>query len=221
MPTGTDALAMSDPLVRAVLLLGVAVALPVIARAALRTAASAGGSLGRRAASVTRALRPGIVRRVTATVLGLGVPLAAALAEAPSATASAAARPQGDLLRRPVVPDPGAPGQASAQTAPTRPSSTRAAAPAVVVRPGDTLWDIARRHLPPSASSVDVAHAWPRWYAANRAVIGPDPALLRPGTRLRVPDRRSTGTSASSHHRPPAARTDLGAVARSLDPDRR
>ena len=101
------------------------------------------------------------------------------------------------------------------------PTKQQPAQVVVVVRPGDTLWDIARRHLPASATSSDVARAWPRWYAANRAVIGPDPALLRPGTRLRSPDRRPAGTPASTHDRPSATRTEPGAVARSLDPDRR
>lgn len=58
----------------------------------------------------------------------------------------------------------------------------------VVVRRGDTLWDIAARRLGPRASPAEVAAAWPRWYAANRALIGPDPALIRPGQRLRAPD---------------------------------
>ncbi|HSR22457.1 MAG TPA: LysM domain-containing protein [Candidatus Eisenbacteria bacterium] len=58
----------------------------------------------------------------------------------------------------------------------------------VVVRRGDTLWDIAARHLGPRASAAEVAAAWPRWYAANRALVGPDPALIRPGQRLRPPD---------------------------------
>jgi resuscitation-promoting factor RpfA len=56
-----------------------------------------------------------------------------------------------------------------------------------VVRRGDTLWDVAARHLGPSASAADVARDWPRWYAANRAVIGADPSVIRPGELLRPP----------------------------------
>jgi nucleoid-associated protein YgaU len=65
----------------------------------------------------------------------------------------------------------------------------RAAAPEdeVVVHRGDSLWSIAARRLGPGASDAEVAAAWPRWYAANRAVIGPDPDLVLPGQRLRVP----------------------------------
>ncbi len=57
----------------------------------------------------------------------------------------------------------------------------------VVVRRGDTLWDIAARHLGPGASPAAVSAEWPRWYAANRHVIGPDADLLHPGQRLRPP----------------------------------
>lgn len=58
---------------------------------------------------------------------------------------------------------------------------------AYVVRRGDTLWDIAARHLGPHASAADIARAWPRWYAANRTAIGPNPALIHPGLVLSVP----------------------------------
>lgn len=57
----------------------------------------------------------------------------------------------------------------------------------VVVRRGDTLWDLAARTLPPTATDAEIAAEWPRWYAANAATIGADPDLLLPGQRLRVP----------------------------------
>jgi hypothetical protein len=56
-----------------------------------------------------------------------------------------------------------------------------------VVHRGDTLWDIAARHLGPRATAVDISRAWPAWYNANRAVIGPDPSLIRPGELLSPP----------------------------------
>ena len=56
-----------------------------------------------------------------------------------------------------------------------------------VVRRGDTLWDVAARHLGPTASPADIAHEWPRWYAANRAAIGTNPQLILPGTVLHAP----------------------------------
>jgi hypothetical protein len=61
----------------------------------------------------------------------------------------------------------------------------------VVVRRGDTLWAIAARHLGAGASAAQVAREWPRWYAANRTVIGPDPDRLAPGQRLEPPRGRS------------------------------
>ena len=59
------------------------------------------------------------------------------------------------------------------------------------VRAGDTLWSIAAAHLPEGATDQEIARAWPRWWRANRAVIGPDPALIRPGQHLVEPGHRS------------------------------
>jgi resuscitation-promoting factor RpfA len=56
-----------------------------------------------------------------------------------------------------------------------------------VVLRGDTLWDIAARHLGPGATAVDISRAWPAWYDANRAVIGPDPGVISPGQLLVPP----------------------------------
>lgn len=79
--------------------------------------------------------------------------------------------------------------------APTVPTSLGPLGPAAgspdaeryIVRAGDCLWDIAARHLGPSASAQQVAAAWPLWYAANRAVIGADPDALEPGQALVIP----------------------------------
>ncbi len=60
----------------------------------------------------------------------------------------------------------------------------------VVVRRGDTLWDIAARHLGPEATAAQIAQDWPRWYAANRSLIGDDPDLILPGQRLVPPTYR-------------------------------
>jgi nucleoid-associated protein YgaU len=56
----------------------------------------------------------------------------------------------------------------------------------VEVRPGDTLWALAQRTLPPGATDAAVARRWPEIHALNRAVIGPDPDLIQPGQRLRL-----------------------------------
>jgi LysM domain len=50
-----------------------------------------------------------------------------------------------------------------------------------VVQPGDSLSGI--------AAALGVTGGWPAVYAANRAVIGPDPGLVRAGTVLTIPSR--------------------------------
>ena len=59
--------------------------------------------------------------------------------------------------------------------------ATAPPAPQYVVQPGDTLSGIAAR--------LAVRGGWPALYAANRQVIGRDPALIRPGTVLVLPGR--------------------------------
>ncbi|MEV6286035.1 LysM domain-containing protein [Kribbella sp. NPDC051770] len=56
----------------------------------------------------------------------------------------------------------------------------------VVVR-GESLWSIAAAELGAGASDEAIAARWPEWYAANRAVIGADPDVLRPGQVLQTP----------------------------------
>lgn len=57
----------------------------------------------------------------------------------------------------------------------------------VLVRHGDTLWALAAARLPDDARPGDVDRAWRTLYATNRSRVGPDPDLIRPGTRLRIP----------------------------------
>jgi len=59
------------------------------------------------------------------------------------------------------------------------------------VRPGDTLWGIAAVHLPSALRSpAAIDRYWRQLYGANQAVLGPDPDLIHPGTRLLVPPYR-------------------------------
>jgi LysM domain len=61
-------------------------------------------------------------------------------------------------------------------------------APGYTVKEGDTLWDIAASHLAPAERSASNVHRhWQRIYRANRPVIGDDPDLILPGTRLAIP----------------------------------
>jgi nucleoid-associated protein YgaU len=62
---------------------------------------------------------------------------------------------------------------------------------AYIVKPGDTLWDIAAAQLRPTDRSMaDVHHYWQQVYRANRSVIGADPDLIHPRTRLDMPPYR-------------------------------
>ncbi|WP_256792672.1 LysM peptidoglycan-binding domain-containing protein [Terrabacter sp. Ter38] len=80
----------------------------------------------------------------------------------------------------------------------------------VTVRRGDSLWTIAARHLGPGASDAQISREWPRWYAANRDVVGEDPDLIMPGVQLRPPssapaapdthDARASAPRPSSTH---------------------
>ena len=62
------------------------------------------------------------------------------------------------------------------------------------MRPGDSLWSLTARQLGPGATSTQIAAAWPRLYAANRAAIGNNPDLIHPGQRLvpPAPDERTS-----------------------------
>src|SRR6185312_12219508 len=74
------------------------------------------------------------------------------------------------------------PASAAAPAAATEVTAARPAArPAATwtVRPGDTLAAV--------AAALGVPGGWPALYAANRAAVGPDPGLIRPGTVLAVP----------------------------------
>jgi hypothetical protein len=133
---------------------------------------------------------PGSLRRVAERVLGVALTGVAAgvLTAAPALADGPFDRPAPPARAAPSRAAPAAPGR-PAPAAPAHPvpegpparAATRtgrparaAPTPARVVTPGDTLWGIA---------GAD----WPRWYAANRATIGADPDLIRPGQRLVPP----------------------------------
>ena len=59
--------------------------------------------------------------------------------------------------------------------------------PVVTVQPGDSLWAIARRSLPDGSTDAQIARSCAAWFATNRAVIGVNPDLIRPGQRLHPP----------------------------------
>jgi hypothetical protein len=112
--------------------------------------------------------------------LGMAVAPAGSSASWPAATHDRdrpeVARPDDTRPTLTGLPMPALP--AAGITTPDRP---------VVVVPGDCLWRIAADRLPAPATDVGVAAAVDRWYTRNRAVIGPDPDLILPGTRLEQP----------------------------------
>ena len=171
-----------------------------------------GGGLDRLAAAIA----PAVVRRLAALLLGAGLVGAPTLLAVPAqadvvaaTVAGAGWEPAGRAGPPPVVAGASSPAATVKATGwtPDRPAAEpkrqtgtgavalvtgaprpeRAAAETVVVRRGDTLWDLAARHLGPDATAADVAAEWPRWHAANRSTIGPDPGLITPGQQLHPP----------------------------------
>lgn len=143
------------------------------------------GLFGALARPLAARVAPAVVRRAVELAIGAGVVTTIALAQAPLAAATTSS----------VALSLDRPGAAPAATAAPavdldRPMASIPAASApntVVVTAGDTLWSIAARRLGPHATAAEIAAAWPRWHAANRAVIGPDPSVLRPGQHLVAP----------------------------------
>jgi hypothetical protein len=71
-----------------------------------------------------------------------------------------------------------------------------------VVRPGDMLWRLAEDRLPGSAPAQAVATLVERLHRRNRAVIGPDPDLIRPGEHLVVPSLHRCETTRHPEENP-------------------
>ena len=117
----------------------------------------------------------------TAVVGGVGGPASISVVPATSASGDSL-----DPRWKPSAPvvDPGPLTAHPVRSARQQPAS---AAPVTVVA-GDSLWSIAARGLGSTpASDVDVALEWPRWYQANKAVVGENPDVLLPGQVLRPP----------------------------------
>lgn len=157
------------------------------------------GAAGRAADLVTRRLLPGAVRRMLAGSAGLSILVAPVAAGA--APHAADLRPPGPVAA--TLPSPSwpvdAPGAAPIPT-PQWPATPAADQPArlhrsaqheVRVRAGDSLWAIAARRLGSHATPASIAGEWPRWYSANRDVIGPRPDIIQPGQILHAPQDQS------------------------------
>jgi nucleoid-associated protein YgaU len=211
--------ATAEPTARLNVLLGLAACAAawgvltwLAATSVLAVAAAAAGEASPLRPMAAR-LAPAVVRRAAVLALGAGLagatvcpgalPAAADRATGTPVTAPPAAgvggpgrpaldRPADDL--RGWTPDRPAPatrtrGDDGVHLVTTAPRAGTSVSDEVVVRRGDSLWDIAARHLGPGATAAEVAAEWPRWYAANRGAVGADPDLIRPGQRLSPPRR--------------------------------
>lgn len=181
---------------------------------AITAATALPGWLGQAATAIQAVLVPIGVSRLMAGVLGVSLafgPVTATTAAPAGSTATALAdRDSGDQSGvspnqlRGSVSSPGVSAVVPKMNTPAGPH--RAAPPprgagrpdTVVVRPGDTLWGIAAAHLGKRPRVAAIAAEWPRWWAANRVVIGPDPDLIRPGQRLRTPSAADLGAGRTS-----------------------
>ena len=131
---------------------------------------------------------PALAYRVGTVTAGTGAPTGVPALDRPAADRQPPpCLPPGWTPDRPAAPPRRAAPTSALSLVTTTPHRARAVSEEVVVRRGDTLWDIAARHLGPDASAADIAAEWPRWYVANRSLVGPDPGLIRPGQRLRPP----------------------------------
>jgi hypothetical protein len=177
------------------------------ALAVLAAGAAIPGVIGAVCRLLLRGVAPRAVRR--SLEVALGISLVAGPAFAGVATASAVPAARGAVVQavpqldRPLGRAPGSAPSVNARfidaaflDAPlldrpaARPPLDRPVSPAprpVSVHGGDSLWLIAERGLGHRASDAEIAQEWPRWYAANRAVIGNDPDLIQPGQQLRPP----------------------------------
>lgn len=152
------------------------------------------GLVGRWGGWVAQNLAPAAVRRVVIAATGLSVsvlanaPMSTAMPilTSPGATSPATCADGGGGSALPAIGRP-----AAAETpSPDNPSS--AARTRIIVQPGDSLWKIADHALGGDAAPRLVAESWPRWFAANRDEIGPDPNRIHAGMRLVAPPPLST-----------------------------
>lgn len=133
----------------------------------------------RRSRAVPRPLRRAVLLACGVALTTSGTAVADAPQDAPHDTSHEA--PVEVLLS-------GLPYPARAHDA-AAPAATGATGATVTVRPGDSLWSIAARQLPPGASDAAVARTSALLHRLNRDVIGADPDLIHPGQRLQLPDR--------------------------------
>ena len=193
----------TGPLVAALALAAWALAGWVLLTALLVLAGRLPGLTGRAGAALARRAAPTALRRAVEVALGVTVAVGALGASPAAASGPAAAPPAAaqaataasldwSAPASPAQPDLDWPTAQAPTTAPAAVTPVAAPDPAVVVRPGDTLWGLAEQSLRDAGTAAptdaQVAASWPAWWSANRDAVGDDPDLLQPGTRLSPPD---------------------------------
>lgn len=134
---------------------------------------------------------PGVVRVLVPAALGVAVtaaPAVAAPVPGPGPTSTTSSVSSASTTGLPL-PDRTATTPDRPRTGVARQDLPRAGVVrprTVVVRAGDTLWSIAADLLPGSTADAVVDATWRRLARANAERV-PDPHLIHPGTRLRVP----------------------------------
>ena len=108
----------------------------------------------------------------------------------PEQSPSSASTGSGDSEGASQSADSTPPGSQTPQP-PTGPDAPPSSSPTHTVTPGESLWSITAHLLPAGSSPARIAQAWPALYRANSEEIGTDPALIRPGAVLSVPDSLS------------------------------
>lgn len=155
------------------------------------SAAQLPGAAGQLAELLARRIAPAGLRRLVEVSLGLTVAVGVLGAGPASAGARIPPAPPAAAATLDWPTPPAATAQPALDWNPP-PVATSSAVPStaaevVLVQPGDSLWAVAADHLPARATDAQIAQAWPSWWAANRAAVGPNPDLIHPGLRLNPP----------------------------------
>jgi hypothetical protein len=183
-PAAADPL---GPLLALIALVAWALLAWLVAVAAAVSSTRLPGAAGLVGHALARRVAPAAVRRLVEVALGVGV--AAGVLGASPAFAGTHVPPAPPAVAASLDwPTPPTPTAAPALD--WNPVSVPVAPPAVtpvVVQPGDSLWAVAAHHLPAGATNAQIAQAWPTWWSANRAAVGPDPDLIHPGLSLTPP----------------------------------
>ena len=119
----------------------------------------------------------------------------------PEQSPSSASTGSGDSEDASQSADSTPPGSQAAQP-PTGPDAPPSSSPTHTVAPGESLWSITAHLLPAGSSPARIAQAWPALYRANSEEIGADPALIRPGAVLSVPDSLSAPSTPAGGQTP-------------------